>query len=95
VRPSSASYALAEEFTVIPFPFEGEEREQLVAEYALLLESGIKSREITDMVLAALEVLLNRRKEAKSPEKFDELTTKIADMLGRLLVYEEEFLTQK
>lgn len=89
---SPASHALAEEFTVIPFPFCGKDREELEAEYALLLDSGVKQTEISDMMLYALEILLNKRKNCKDTKQFDKLTSQISDMLGRLVVYEETFL---
>lgn len=90
---SPASHALAEEFTVIPFPFSGRDREALEAEYALLLRSGASTKEISEMILCALEVLLHKRKQAKDQKSFDRVTTQISDMLGRLLVFEETFVT--
>lgn len=95
MSPTPASHALAEEFTVIPFPFVGKEREQLEAEYALLLESGISQREIADMVLGAVEVLLNRRLKTKDEKTYTKVTRQLSDMLGRLLVFEEMFVTRK
>lgn len=86
---SPASYALAEEFTVIPFPFAGEARKELEAEYSLLLSSEIHPKEISEMILYALEILLNKRKKAKDQETFDKITAQVSDMLGRLLVFEE------
>jgi hypothetical protein len=86
---SPASYALAEEFTVIPFPFAGKARQELEAEYSLLLSSEISPKEISNMILYALEVLLNKRKKAKNQKDFDKATFQISDMLGRLLVFEE------
>lgn len=90
---SPASDALAEEFTVIPFPFSGKDREALEAEYAILLASGASIKDISEMILCALEVLLNKRKQAKDEKSFDQATAKISDMLGRLLVFEETFVT--
>jgi hypothetical protein len=81
---SPASHALAEEFTVIPFPFTGEHRKELEAEYGLLLSSEIPPKEIADMILYAVEILLTKRKKAK-----DKITGQLSDMLGRLLVFEE------
>ena len=95
MRQSSASYALAEEFTIVPFPFEGRDRELIVAEYDVLVDSGASSKEITKMLLMAIEILLNKRKKAKNEKEFDSLTSKISDMLGRLLVFEEDFLMKK
>lgn len=89
---SPASHALAEEFTVIPFPFCGKDREELEAEYALLLDSGVQPKEISDMILYALEILLNKRKNSKTDSQFDKITSQISDMLGRLAVFEEMFL---
>lgn len=89
MTPASASYALAEEFQVIPYPFVGEARESIEAEYMVLLESGIHPREISDMILDALRVLLNARLRAKTDKKYTKLTNQIGDMLGRLLVFEE------
>lgn len=90
-----ASYALAEEFTVIPFPFVGKEREQLEAEYALLLEAKVSHREITDMILWSIEILLNKRKKAKDEKTYEKITWQLSDMLGRLVVFEEMFVTRK
>jgi len=90
---SPASHALAEEFTVIPFPFSGKDREALEAEYALLLSAGATPKEISDMILCALEILLNKRKKAKDSQTFDKITAQVSDMLGRLAVFEETFIT--
>lgn len=89
MRPASASYALAEEFQVIPYPFVGEHRESIEAEYMVLLEGGARPKEISDMILDALNVLLNARLRSKTDEKYRKLTNQISDMLGRLLVFEE------
>jgi hypothetical protein len=86
---SPASHALAEEFTVIPFPFTGEHRKELEAEYGLLLSSEIPPKEIADMILYAVEILLNKRKKAKDQKTYDKITGQLSDMLGRLLVFEE------
>jgi len=87
---TSASYALAEEFMVIPYPFVGEARDSIEAEYMVLLESGIHPRDISDMILDALKILLNARLKAKNNnEKYKKFTNQISDMLGRLLVFEE------
>lgn len=90
---SPASHALAEEFTIIPFPFVGKAREELEAEYALLLDSGITPKEVSDMILYALEVLLHKRKDAKDDKIYTKATSQLADMLGRLVVFEEMFIT--
>jgi hypothetical protein len=95
VSYSPASNALAEEFTIIPYPFSGTAREELEAEYALLLSSGARPTEISDMILYALEILLNKRKKEKDQAKYDQLTLQLSDMLGRLAVYEETFLNPK
>lgn len=84
-----ASYGLAEKFVVVPYPFVGEQRKNIEAEYLTLLYSGIPSKEISELVLYALEILLNSREQAKTEEKKDKLTFQISDMLGRLLVFEE------
>lgn len=91
----SASEQLAEEFTVIPYPFVGEDRGAIEAEYAVLLNGGIKPGEVADLILHALEILLNKRKKAEGTNTYDETTTQVADMLGRLLVFEEMFLNKK
>lgn len=91
----SASEKLAEEFTVIPYPFVGRDREVLEAEYASLLNNGVKPSEVADLILYALEILLNKRHSAKDPNTFDKATSQISDMLGRLLVFEEMFLTKR
>lgn len=86
---SPASYALAEEFQIIPYPFVGQARKELEAEYELLLSSEVHPKEISEMILLALEVLLNKRKKSKDAKIFDKATAEISDMLGRLLVFEE------
>lgn len=92
---SSASAQLAEEFTVIPYPFVGGERDAIEAEYAVLLNGGIKPTEVADLILHALEILLNKRKKAEGTNTYDETTTQVSDMLGRLLIFEEMFLNKK
>jgi hypothetical protein len=91
----SASEQLAEEFTVIPYPFVGEHRDAIEAEYSVLLNGGVKPTEVADLILHALEILLNKRKKAEGTNTYDETTTQVADMLGRLLVFEEMFLNKK
>jgi len=91
----SASEQLAEEFTVIPYPFVGEHRDAIEAEYSALLQGGIKPTEVADFILHALEILLNKRKKAEGTNTYDETTTQVADMLGRLLVFEEMFSNKK
>lgn len=86
---SSASYELAEKFVIVPYPFADEERKNIEAEYSVLLDSGIPSREVADLILYALEVLLNAREQAKTPEREKKLTLQTSDMLGRLLIFEE------
>jgi hypothetical protein len=87
-----ASHALAEEFSIIPFPFVGADREEIEAEFAMLLQSGVKPRELTDMLLYAIEMLLNANKKEKDQRKIDKRTSELSDLLGRLLVFEEMFL---
>lgn len=94
MRIPLASHKLAEEFLVIPYPFPPRERQELEAEYSFLLNSGISTREISEMILYALEVLLHKRKIAKNQAAFDRETAKLSDMLGRLLVF-EELITDK
>jgi hypothetical protein len=91
----SASEQLADKFTVIPYPFVGEERDAIEAEYAILLNGGIKPSEVADLVLHALEILLNKRKKAEGTNTYDETTAQVSDMLGRLVVFEEMFLIKK
>jgi hypothetical protein len=91
----SASEQLAEEFTVIPYPFVGEERGAIEAEYAVLLNGGIKPAEVADLIFHALEILLNKRKKAEGTNTYDETTTQVSDMLGRLVVFEEMFSNKK
>ena len=75
---------------VIPYPFVGEARDSIEAEYMVLLESGIHPKDISDMILDALKILLNARLKAKNNnEKYKKFTNQISDMLGRLLVFEE------
>jgi hypothetical protein len=91
----SASEKLAEEFIVIPYPFVGEHRDAIEAEYTALLNGGIKPTEVADLILHALEILLNKRKKAEKTNTYDETTIQVADMLGRLLVFEEMFSNKK
>jgi len=93
----SASYKLAEEFVIIPYPFVGRERDQIEAEYATLLNQGVKLTEVSDIILHALEILLsNRNKNTKKiPNTYDRITLEISDMLGRLLILEEMFLNKE
>lgn len=91
----SASEQLAEEFTVIPYPFVGEHRDAIEAEYAMLLNGGVKPTEVADLILHALEILLNKRKKAEGTNTYDETTAQVADMLGRLSVFEEMFSNKK
>jgi len=92
---SSAGEKLAEEFTVIPYPFVGEHRDAIEAEYAMLLNGGIRPTEVVDLILHALEILLNKRKKAEGTNTYDEATTQVSDMLGRLVVFEEMFSNKK
>jgi hypothetical protein len=92
---ASASGQLAEEFTVIPYPFVGGERDAIEAEYSALISGGIKPTEVADLILHALEILLNKRKKAEGTNTYDETTTQVADMLGRLMVFEEMFSNKK
>ena len=94
MRIPLASQKLAEEFLVIPYPFPPKERQELEAEYAFLLNSGISPREVSEMILYALEVLLYKRKNAKNHKAFDKETARLSDMLGRLLIF-EELITHK
>ena len=48
---SSASEKLAEEFIVIPYPFVGEHRDAIEAEYTALLNGGLKPTEVADLIL--------------------------------------------
>ena len=91
----SASEQLAEEFTVIPYPFVGEYRDAIEAEYAALLNGGIRPTEVADLILHALEILLNKRKKAEGTNTYDETTAQVSDMLGRLVVFEEMFSNKK
>ena len=91
----SASKQLAEEFTVIPYPFVGEHRDAIEAEYSVLLQGGIRPTEVADLILHALEILLNKRKKAEGTNTYDETTTQVSDMLGRLVVFEEMFSNKK
>lgn len=92
---ASASLQLAEEFIVIPYPFVGEHRAAIEAEYSLLLNSGVKPAEVADLILHALEILLNKRKKSEGTNTYDETTNQVSDMLGRLLVFEEMFSNKK
>lgn len=92
---SSASEKLAEEFIVIPYPFVGEHRDAIEAEYGALINGGIKPTEVADLILHALEILLNKRKKAEKTNTYDETTAQVSDMLGRLVVFEEMFSNKK
>jgi len=92
---SPASEKLADQFTVIPYPFVGEHRDVIEAEYAALLNGGIRPTEVADLILHALEILLNKRKKAEGTNTYDETTAQVSDMLGRLVVFEEMFSNKK
>ena len=92
---SPASEKLADQFTVIPYPFVGEYRDAIEAEYAALLNGGIRPTEVADLILHALEILLNKRKKAEGTTTYDETTALVSDMLGRLVVFEEMFSNKK
>lgn len=79
---------------VIPYPFVGDDRDSIEDEYATLLNGGIKPKEISELLLDSLTVLLNERIKTKDPARYKKLTWQISDMLGRLLVF-EEFLYKK
>lgn len=91
----SASYKLAEDFVIIPYPFVGRERNEIEAEYATLLNQGVKPTEVSDIILHALEILLNNRNKKEIPNTYDRITLEISDMLGRLLILEEMFLNKE
>jgi hypothetical protein len=91
----SASEQLADRFSIIPYPFVGREREIVVAEFIQLFESGVKPREIANMMLDVIEALLLGLKHAKSQSKEDKYTREIADVLGKLQIFEETFKKQK
>ena len=91
----SASYKLAEEFVIIPYPFVGRERNEIESEYATLLNQGVKPTEVSDIILHALEILLSNRNKNEIPNTYDRITLEISDMLGRLLVLEEMFLNKE
>jgi len=90
----SASYKLAEEFVIIPYPFVGRERNEIESEYATLLNQGVKPTEVSDIILHALEILLSNRNKNEIPNTYDRITLEISDMLGRLLILEEMFLNK-
>ena len=92
---SPASEKLADQFTVIPYPFVGEHRDAIEAEYVALLNGGIRPTEVADLIIHALEILLNKRKKAEGTNTYDETTAQVSDMLGRLVVFEEMFSNKK
>lgn len=92
---SPASEKLADQFTVIPYPFVGEHRDAIEAEYVALLNGGISPTEVADLIIHALEILLNKRKKAEGTNTYDETTAQVSDMLGRLVVFEEMFSNKK
>jgi len=91
----SASYKLAEQFIIIPYPFVGKERNEIQSEYATLLNQGVRPTEVSDIILHALEILLNNRDKKENPNTYDSITLEISDMLGRLLILEEMFLNKE
>jgi hypothetical protein len=50
---------------------------------------------VADLIFHALEILLNKRKKAEGTNTYDETTTQVSDMLGRLVVFEEMFSNKK
>ena len=91
----SASHKLAEQFIIIPYPFVGRERNEIQSEYATLLNQGVRPTEVSDIILHALEILLNNRDKRENPNTYDSITLEISDMLGRLLILEEMFLNKE
>jgi len=91
----SASEILADRFSIIPYPFVGGERESVMAEFNLLLESGVKRKEIANMMLDVIEVLLVGLRGTKNKTKQDKYTRELADVLGKLQIFEETFKNQK
>jgi hypothetical protein len=87
----SASELLAERFSIIPYPFVGRERESVMAEIMLLHESGVKPRQIANMMLDVVEALLVGLRTSKTQEKKDICIRELADVLGKLQIFEETF----
>lgn len=81
---SPASEKLADQFTVIPYPFVGEHRDAIEAEYVALLNGGISPTEVADLIIHALEILLNKRKKLKERTLMMKLRLKCLICLGAL-----------
>jgi hypothetical protein len=91
----SASEILADRFSIIPYPFVGKDRDSVVAEFNLLLESGVKRKEIANMMLDVIEVLLVGLRGTKDETRQNQYTTELADVFGKLQIFEETFKRQK
>ncbi|HUS87918.1 MAG TPA: hypothetical protein VMW91_00875 [Desulfosporosinus sp.] len=91
----TASEKLAVELVVLPFPFVGRERAAIEAEYTGLLAENVKPGEIADVVLFALEILINKKNQTKDPNTCDRITAEISDMLGRLAILEQMFSNKR
>lgn len=60
-----------------------------------LLNQKARPGEVSDLILHALELLINKRNTTNNPNTYEGATFEISDMIGRLLVFEEMFLKKK
>lgn len=85
-----ASEGLAEQFNIIPYPFVGKDYDEIAAEFVLLRESGVRSAELAQMLLDAIEILLRGLAKPKiTKQREEKLTRDLSDMLGRLSILED------
>ena len=85
-----ASEKLAEQFDIIPYPFVDKEYDEIVAEFVLLRESGVLVKELAQMLLDAIEILLRGLdKQNITKQRQQKLTRDLSDKLGRLSILED------
>jgi len=85
-----ASEVLAEQFNIIPYPFVDKDYAEIAAEFVLLRESGVRSKELAQMLLDAIEILLRGlAKPEITKQREKKLTRDLSDMLGRLSILED------
>lgn len=90
-----ASEGLAEQFNIIPYPFVGKAYDEIVAEFVLLRESGVRVKELAQMLLDAIEILLHGLAKPNITEQREKkLTRDLSDLLGRLSILEDLYFNK-
>lgn len=68
----------------------GKDYDEIAAEFVLLRESGVRSTELAQMLLDAIEILLRGLAKQKiTKQREEKLTRDLSDMLGRLSILED------